>query len=123
MSPWLFNLVMDSIVSQARESFQGGVQLEGSKVQFLLFAEFLVLVAENEEDIKKNAEVLNEVMKKWKMRINWQKTNVMVVQRGGGTCQSVVDDVEVEVVQTTKYLGPCSMSKHHVTMRLKIELG
>ena len=29
----------------------------------------------------------------------------MVVQRGGGTCHLVVDDVEVEVVQTTKYLG------------------
>ena len=53
MSPWLFNLVMDSIVREARESFQGGVQLEGSKVHFLLFADDLVLVAENEEDIKK----------------------------------------------------------------------
>ncbi len=35
-----------------RETFQGGVQLERSKVQFLLFADDLVLVAENEEDIK-----------------------------------------------------------------------
>ena len=104
MSPWLFILVMDSIVREARESFQGGVQLEGSKVQFLLFADDLVLVAEN-EDIKKNAEVLNEVMKKWKMRINLQKTKVMVVQRGCGTCHLVVDDVEVEAVQTMKYLG------------------
>ena len=64
MSPWLFNLGMDSIVREERESFQGGVQLERSKVQFLLFAYDLVLVDENEEDIKKNAEVLNEVMKK-----------------------------------------------------------
>ena len=39
----------------------------------------------------------------------------------GGTCHLVVDDVEVEAVQTTKYLG--AMFKHHVTMRLKIELG
>ncbi len=36
MSPWLFNVVMDSIVREAREKFQGGVQLESSKVQFLL---------------------------------------------------------------------------------------
>ena len=105
MSPWLFNLVMDSIVREARESFQGGVQLEESTVQFLLFADDLVLVVENEDDIKKNAEVLNEVMKKWKMRVNWQKTKVMVVQREGGTCHLVVDNVEVEAVQTTKYLG------------------
>ena len=103
MSPWLFNVVIDSIVREARESFQGGVQLEGSKVQFLFFADDLVLVAEN-EDIKKNAEVLKEVMAKWSMRINWQKTKVIVVQRGGGKCHLVVDDVEVEAVQTTKYL-------------------
>ena len=80
-------------------------EIESSKVQFLLFADDLVIVAENEEDIKRNAEVLNEVMAKWKMRINWQKTKVMVVQRGGGTCHLVVNDVEVEAVQTTKYLG------------------
>ena len=41
-----------------------GVQLEGSKVQFLLFADDLVLVAENEEDTKRNVEVLNEVITK-----------------------------------------------------------
>ena len=103
MSPRL--IVMDSIVRESKETFQGGVQLEGSKVQFLLFADDLVLVAENEEDIKKNAEVLNEVMEKWKMRINWQKTKVMVVQRGGGTCHFVLDNVEVGAMQTAKYLG------------------
>ena len=54
-----------------------------------------MLVDEYEEDIKKNAEVLNEVMIKWKMRINWQKTKVMVVYTergwymplGGGQCR------------------------------------
>ena len=35
------------------------MQLEGSKVQFRLFADDLVLVAENGEDIKGNVEVLN----------------------------------------------------------------
>ena len=53
---------MDNTEREARESFQGGVQLEGNKVQFLLFADDLVLVAENEEDIKRNVEVLNEVI-------------------------------------------------------------
>ena len=39
------------------------------------------------------------------MRINWQKTKVMAVRRGGGTCQLVVHCVEVEEVQTPKYFG------------------
>ena len=105
MLPWLFNLAMDNIFREARESFQGGVQLEASKLQFLLFADDLVLVAENEEDTKRNVEVLNEVMARWKMKINWGKTTVMVVWRGGGTCHIVVDGVEVDKMQTAKYLG------------------
>ena len=103
MSPRLFILVMDSIVREARESFQGGVQLEGSKVQFLLFADDLVLVAENEEDIKKNAEVLNEVMKKM------EDEDKLAKDQGDGSTERVwhlvVDDVQVEAVQMTKYLG------------------
>ena len=70
-----------------------------------MIADDLVLVTEKEEDMKRNVEVLNEVMTKWKMKINWEKTKVLVVQRGGGTCHIVVDGVEVEDVQTAKYLG------------------
>ena len=54
------------------------MQLEASKLQFLLFADDLVLVAENVEDTKRNVEVLNEVMARWKMKIDWGKTKVMV---------------------------------------------
>ena len=81
---------------EARESFQGGVHLEASKVQFLMFVDNLAVVTEKEEDMKRNVEVLNEVMTKWKMKINWVKTKVLVVQRGGGTCHTIVDGVEVE---------------------------
>ena len=78
MSPWLFNLAMDNILMEAMESLQGGVQLEATKLQFLLFTDDLVLVAENEVDAKRNVEELNEVMARWKMKINWGKTKVMV---------------------------------------------
>ena len=40
----------------------GGVQLEINELQFLLFADDLVLVAENEVDTKRNVEVHNEVI-------------------------------------------------------------
>ena len=59
MSPLPFNLAMDSIVREARESFQGGVQVEGSKVQFLLFADDLVLVPK----MRRTSEVLKCSMK------------------------------------------------------------
>lgn len=54
------------------------MQLEVSKLQFLMFAVDVVLVAEKEEDTK-NVDMLNEVMARWKMKINWEKTEVMIV--------------------------------------------
>ena len=49
--------------------------------------------------------VLDEVMMKWRMTINWGKTKVKVVKRGGGTCSITVNGVEIENVKTMKYLG------------------
>ena len=85
MSPWLFNLYMDNIVREAMEKFVGVVQLEETTVQLLLFADDLLLVAEKYEDAERNLKTCDEVMEKWKMWINWRKTKVMTVKRGGGT--------------------------------------
>ena len=39
------------------------------------------------------------------MRINWKKTKVMTVKRGGGTCDISVKREKIEEVKTMKYLG------------------
>ena len=49
--------------------------------------------------------VLDEVMKKWRMKINWRKTKALLLKRGGGTCSTAVNGVEIENVRTMKYLG------------------
>ena len=105
MSPWLFNLYMDNIVREARQKFVGGVQMEEIVVQLLLFADDLMLVAENNEDVERNLRVLDDVMEKWKMRINWRKTKVLTVKRGSGTCDISVKGEKIEEVKTMKYLG------------------
>ena len=86
MSPWLFNLYMDHIVREAMEKFVGEVQLEETMVQLLLFADDLMLVAEKDEDVERNLKTLDEGMEKWRIRINWRKTKVLTVKRGGDTC-------------------------------------
>ena len=70
-----------------------------------LFADDIILVEERDKDAERNMKVLDEVMKKWRMKINWRKTKAMVVKRGGGTCNIAVNRVEIESVRTTKYLG------------------
>ena len=79
--------------------------MEETVVQRLLFADDLMLVAENNEDVERNLRVLDEVMEKLKMRINWRKTKVLTVKRGGGTCDMSVKREKIEEVKTMKYLG------------------
>ena len=105
MSPWLFNIFMDNIVREAKQRFEGGVEMETGTIQLLLFADDLMLVTERDEDAERNVKVLDEVMMKWRMTINRGKTKVMVVKRGGGTCNITVNGVEIENVKTMKYLG------------------
>ena len=75
---------MNHIVREAKDRFSGGVKLEERKVQYLLFEDDLMLVAEKEEDVERNLQILDNVMAKWQMKINWGKTMAMVVKRGGG---------------------------------------
>ena len=49
-------------------------------MQFLLFADDLMLMAEKDEDIEKNLRIIGQVMTEWKMKINWGKTKTMVVK-------------------------------------------
>ena len=105
MSPWLFNLYMDHILREAKERFSGGVKLEERNVQFLLFADDLMLVAEMEEDVERNLQILDDVMAQWQMKINWGKTKAMVVKRGGGSCNVTVKGEKIEEVKVMKYLG------------------
>ena len=70
MSPWLIDLYMDHVVREVKERFSGDVKLEERNVQFLLFADDLMLVAEKEEDVERNLQILDNVIAKWQMKIS-----------------------------------------------------
>ena len=68
---------MDQIVRKVKKE----VKLDESNVQFPLFTNNLMLVAE-EDDVESNLKILDDVMAKWQMKINWGNTETMVVKRG-----------------------------------------
>ena len=68
MSPWLFNIFMDKIVREAQASFAGGVQMTSTKMQMILFADDVLLVAGEEKAMEKNLEALDKAMEKWDTR-------------------------------------------------------
>ena len=53
MSPWLFIIFMDNIVREAKQRFDGGVEMETGTIQLSLFADDLMLVAERDKDAER----------------------------------------------------------------------
>ena len=105
LSPWLFNVFLDIIVKEAREGFMEGVRLENENVDVLLFADDMVLIADNEESLQMNLKKLDEALIRWEMKMNWEKTEVMKVGKERGQCCVEVGDRRLESVEVVKYLG------------------
>ena len=47
-------------------------------IQFLLFMDDLMRMTEKDENIEENLRILDEMMTKWKMKISWEKTKLML---------------------------------------------
>ena len=55
-------------------------------VDVLLFADDVVLVAGSEESLQMNLKKLDKALTEWEMKINWEKTEVMMVGKERGHC-------------------------------------
>ncbi|CAK9816254.1 Retrovirus-related Pol polyprotein from type-2 retrotransposable element R2DM [Anthophora plagiata] len=69
LSPLLFNLVLDPVIEKLDETTKG-IQLGENRVSILAFADDLVLIANNEKEAQKQSNIINEYLKKLKMKIN-----------------------------------------------------
>src|SRR5215469_16752041 len=111
MSPWLFNVYMDSIVREVkRECVKEGLNLlsERGEVQWrvnmLLYADDTVLMGETEESLQRLVTLFDRICGKRKVRINGEKSKVMRVGDNGRVLDMGIW-MRIEQVDCFKYLG------------------
>ena len=73
--PWLFNVFVDKVTREARGGFVRELKLSTGEVGVLLYADDMVLMAESEEGLQSNLQVLSEAMVRWDWKVNWKKTS------------------------------------------------
>ena len=66
------------------------IEAERTNSTTALFVDNLILVVKKDEVVERNLRMLDEVMNKWSMQINWKKTKVLKVERGGCTRDKAV---------------------------------
>src|SRR5678816_4329836 len=110
MSPWLFNLYMDGVMKEFEVGMAGnGVRMMENggewRVPYLLYADDLVLCGESEESLRGLVERFGWVCKRRGLKVNVDKSKVMVVSEDSPRCVVMLDTVQLEQVSEFKYLG------------------
>jgi hypothetical protein len=110
MSPWLFNLYMDGVMKELMVGVAGeGVRMVENgrewRLPCLLYADDLVLCGESEESLRRLVERFGKVCKRRGLKVNVDKSKVLVVNGVNAQCQILLDGEQLEQVSEFKYLG------------------
>lgn len=107
LSPTLFALFINDLVGEIKDLGMG-VDLGTERVSMLLYADDIILLADNENDMQCMLDCLNNWCKKWRLLINHKKTKVMHF-RTPRTKRSdrvfSIDNKVIDYAETYKYLG------------------
>lgn len=83
LSPTLFNLYINELAEKLNQSSNiPGLSLGDTEVKCLLYADDLVLLSPTREGLQQSLEVLKDFCHTWALKINHQKTKIMVFQKG-----------------------------------------
>ena len=77
------------------------------KMFILLYADDTILMSESNEDLQLMLNEFCDYCKQWKLKVNVQKTKVMVFSKGrlSKNLKFYIEDYEIEIVNEYKYLG------------------
>ena len=103
LSPSLFSACLEIVLRDL--DLEGGVNIDGEKLQYLLFADDIVLVAHNPEDLQRMLEALNELTSKIGLEMHPGKTQWMCNKYCDRTAEVMFNNRVLERVDEYIYLG------------------
>ncbi|XP_024883228.1 uncharacterized protein LOC112461981 [Temnothorax curvispinosus] len=108
LSAMIFILLLADMEETMRKGQDGGVVVGKIKFWTLAYADDIVAVAEDEEEMKRMLKRLERYLDRKKLRVNVGKTKVMRFRKGGGKMKKVKwswKEEEIEEVKEFCYLG------------------
>ena len=125
LSPFLFTIYLNQLILELRNEGENGIFINENigYIQTLVYADDLVCVADTVGNLQKQINIIQNYCKNWGMKVNLDKTKI-VVFRNGGPCrqneQWFYEGKEIERVSSYKYLGISLSSRLNWTHAKKI---
>ena len=118
-SPLLFSL----FVNDLPKCIKGGINLDGTVVNVLMYADDIVLFAETPRQLQLMINRLYEYCTKWNLIVNTDKSQIMIMKKGAGRKandeQWYYNRTPIEVVKKYKYLGMTIMPSLSLNLHFK----
>ena len=108
LSPFLFSLYLNDLESEFAKNGFEGVDIGVLKLFLLLYADDIVIFSETDKGLQTGLDILYAYCQSWKLKVNIQKTKVMVFRKGGFLPQNLrfmYDGQNLEIVNKFVYLG------------------
>lgn len=125
LSPDLFAFMLNDLHDNLAS---GGVKIDEILIRILLYADDLVIMAEDSAELQAMINNFSSYCMKWNLIVNMDKSKIMIFRKGGGRRSRdekwVLDGREIEVVNKYKYLGiiltPGLAMKENLADRVKM---
>ena len=105
LSPTLFNIFLERIMSDALDEHNGTVSIGGRNITNLRFADDIDALAEEEQELEALVESLDKTCTRYKMEISAEKTKLMTNSANGIQREIKVKGQKLGTVTSFKYLG------------------
>ena len=105
LSPTLFNIFLERIMTEAMENHIGSVSVGGRNINDLRFADDIDGLAGEEDEFRNLVKCFDEKSRAAGMEISAEKTKVMTNKSEGLSSEIMVNGSKLEVVKSFKYLG------------------
>ena len=104
LSPTLFNIFLERIMSDALEEHDGKVSIGGRNITNLRFADDIDALAEEEQELEALVESLDKTCTRYKMEISAEKTKLMTNSANGIQREIKVKGQKLGTVTSFQYL-------------------
>ena len=105
LSPTLFNIFLERIVTDALEYHEGTVSIGGRTITNLRFSDDIDGLAGEEEELANLVQRLDKASTAYSMEIRAEKTKLMTNNTSGINTEIKVNGQKLETVTSFKYLG------------------
>ena len=105
LSPTLFNIFLERIISDALEEHDGKVSIDGRNITNLQFADDIDALAEEGQELEALVESLDKTCTRYKMEISAEKSKLMTNSANGIQREIKVKGQKLGIETSFKYLG------------------